>query len=212
MNKIFLLRTLVCAATITACASPVGSTGAALELSGDELAGTLAFLNDPATDFERLDIDCRFYSNSAHETINHRNGPDGRFPGGLDNPYDSWEEFQGVTAIGPAHEQRAFDCAIAFGYVDACTTADSTIIEDYAALDADLSAAVDAAIVDANLSITSGSAMRFYSATIHTACGAVTGYEIRLGRVIDPEGGITETATYTLDADFNVTDAFWDAG
>ena len=211
MNTNFLLRTLLSAAAITGCASPVGSSGAALELSGDELAGTLAFLNDPATDLDRLDIDCRFYSNSARETINHRNGPDGRFPGGLDNPYDTWEEFQGVTAIGPAHEQRAFDCAVAFGYV-ACTTADSTLVEDYAALDADLQAAVDAALVDANASITSGPAMRFFSATTHTACGAVTGYEIRLGRLIDPEGGIIESATYTLDAELNVLDVFWDAG
>ncbi len=194
--------------TLTACAaepanpSSPGSTVASLELDDAVIAQTLAFLNDSETDFERLDVDCGFYSNAARQTIKHRNGRDREYPSADDDRFDTWEEFASVAGVGPAHEERAVECAALFGYV-ACASSESETIDYYDDLPVELQGFVDTEV---------DPSFRFYEAQIESACGSVTGYRVRVGRIIDPEGGIAETIDYTLAPDLTILDEFWDAG
>lgn len=88
-------------------------------LTSAETTGVLDLLNDTATTRNVLDYDCGFYSNAARQTIKHRDGRDRVYPSADDDLFDTVEEFEGVSGVGPAHVRYAVDCARARGYVSA---------------------------------------------------------------------------------------------
>lgn len=209
-----------CVAAI-ACQGPIEQEGPyrnavhGLDLTDEVVAGTLAFLNDASTDFERLDIDCGFYADSARNTIEHRNGSDGVYGRGSDNPFDTWDEFVAVPRIGPVHEEAAILCAVDFGFVTVCDGEVEILFESYDELDAELQAVVDElsdrAMSDSDLYYNPGP-FSFRRVTIYEECGAINAYEVVVGRLIDPECGVTEWIIYVLDASFNIRSITGDAG
>lgn len=79
----------------------------------------LALLNDPATDTARLDNDAALPSDAAANLIAHRNGLDGAFGTGDDDPYDTIAEVDGVSRVGPATLTTLANFAISAGYATA---------------------------------------------------------------------------------------------
>ena len=60
----------------------------------------LAFLNHPTTTKEVLDVDVGLTSTAAGELIAHRDGPDGVYGTGDDDPFDSLQEVDDVKYVG----------------------------------------------------------------------------------------------------------------
>lgn len=85
--------------------------------STSEAAGILAFVNDPKTTLERLDVDCRLYRDSAHKVVQHRNGKDKIYPSADDNPFDTLEELDAVPEVGPVTLEAILACAQSFGFL-----------------------------------------------------------------------------------------------
>ncbi len=66
----------------------------------DELK-LVAFLNDAKTTFQLLDVDVGLNKNAALHLIAHRDGPDSVFGTVDDDPYDSLDEVDAVSYVGP---------------------------------------------------------------------------------------------------------------
>ncbi len=79
--------------------------------------GVVRLLNDPATDFERLDITARLDKRSAAGLIHHRNGPDGIYGTWDDAPFESIEEVDAVKWVGKGALLRLLTFAGKEGYV-----------------------------------------------------------------------------------------------
>ncbi len=109
------------AAALSACVAPesdsVVVTDAELSDGYRDAFGVLAFLNDPATDFQILDIDAALDRRAAQNLIDHRNGPDGQFGTGDDDLFDSVAEVDAIRQVGPATLKRLLEFALANGYV-----------------------------------------------------------------------------------------------
>jgi hypothetical protein len=89
------------------------STGQNLDLLDSK--GFLAFMNDPGTTFEVLDLACEIRRDSAAKIIAHRDGKD-RDPGSADdNPFDSIEELDDVKTVGSATLEQLYLCAYSHG-------------------------------------------------------------------------------------------------
>jgi 5-methylthioadenosine/S-adenosylhomocysteine deaminase len=67
----------------------------------DQEAKLLAFLNHPTTSLDFLDNDVGLNKNAAIQLIAHRNGPDGVYGNGDDDPFDSEVEVDNVSYVGP---------------------------------------------------------------------------------------------------------------
>ena len=67
------------------------SSGVDAPLTADDLA-LLAFLNDPSTTRELLDVEVGLDARSATNLIAHRDGPDGHFPSADDDVFETIAE------------------------------------------------------------------------------------------------------------------------
>ncbi|MDF1561532.1 MAG: hypothetical protein P1V51_00735 [Deltaproteobacteria bacterium] len=220
------LSSLALALFLTACGSAGtfesgASVGRAAILDGDEEAyiaslseyerkGTVWLVNSALTTVQVLDVDCGLQSDAAKHIIREKLRRNGVF--------DTLEQIADVNNVGVYNLSRLTDCAYDKGWIQPDTT---TLYESYAALPTYLQEAVDGLIVLAEESRvcdpSSGwgcysADFRFYWAEVTGHGTVVTEASVQVGRVIDPEGGITETVTYTLDSDLEVVDAWWDAG
>jgi hypothetical protein len=230
-----LIPTLLVLTTLTACGlvppdSPgLGRTGSAIvsneeismisSLSRAERDGTVAFLNDAGTTRAMLDADCRLHSDAASWLIRYRDGKDRVLGTADDNLFDDMYEVADTKEVGPYNLAKAIDCARDHGFVAEEVV---TLIEDYNQLSTEVQAVVED-LIDIATAATAcdngyiqegGCNAPFYFrwAEITSFGSVVTGYLIDVGHLIDPEGGIVENATFTLDADFDILDVTWDAG
>lgn len=121
---------LVCALALSACVDPsadlgsddaelVGRATLTIEDGSPEGIGFLALLNDKNTTLEILDDDVRLNARAAKNIIHHRDGYDRVAGTSDDNPFDSIDEVDGVSWVGPSAMQRILDFALANGWVPA---------------------------------------------------------------------------------------------
>lgn len=69
-------------------------------VSEQEVGIVLAFLNDPATDLETLDVRVGLEARAAENLIAHRNGADGVYPSADDDLYGTLAEVDAVPYVG----------------------------------------------------------------------------------------------------------------
>ena len=90
-----------------------------------EARATLAFLNDPGTDYQLLRIEVDLDARAASALIAHRNGPDTRFETEDDNLFDDIAEVDAVEFIGDEALAAIVDHAVANGYGEDDTDTDA---------------------------------------------------------------------------------------
>lgn len=222
-TPIALALTALLAACGAAPADNLGTSSSAI-VDSDEIAfifslspeartGTVEFVNDSKTTREKLDDECKLHSDAAKKIDRFK-----RRKGGFADIY----ELADVTQVGVWNLSKVVDCATDNGFivVTAPPVVTVTLTETFSDLDPALQTVVNALIVEAqaqaddncryNYNWCYPGTFSFYSAEITHEDGTPVSYAIRIGRTIDL--GITESVDYTLDADFNVLDAYWDAG
>jgi len=107
----------ILALTLVSCSADDPAARAVFGLTAYEEQGLLAFMNDPATTFERLDLDCAIRSDSARNIINTRDGRDG-LPGTADDTlFKSAQEIDDVFMVGPWTMGRLYECAVNYGLI-----------------------------------------------------------------------------------------------
>ncbi|MEM1033136.1 MAG: proprotein convertase P-domain-containing protein [Myxococcota bacterium] len=113
-------------AVVGGCASPaveqaspvaVGANEDALVEGTPEAVGTLRFLNDASTTLAVLDDDVPLNRRAAENLVAHRNGADGVFPSGDDDPFDDLIEVLDVDQVGPKRLERIAAYAASAGFV-----------------------------------------------------------------------------------------------
>jgi hypothetical protein len=102
----------------TAPAAGTGGTADPADLTegGAAALALLAFVNDPATDFARLDVDAGVSSTAATNILAHRDGADALPGGGDDDLFDTVAELDAISYVGPATLEDLASYAIANGY------------------------------------------------------------------------------------------------
>lgn len=116
----FLRLALVLA--LTGCAlSPEGpeaaDTAATQALSERQAEGVLALVNDVETDFELLDVDVALDRRAASNIIARRDGADAEAGTDDDRPFESIDELDAVSYVGPSALRRLEEYAADFGFV-----------------------------------------------------------------------------------------------
>ncbi len=80
--------------------------------------GLLDFVNDAQhTTLYRLDADCGLRSDAARNIVAHRDGSDALVATADDNPFDTLDELEGVSMVGPHAIELLYACASADGYL-----------------------------------------------------------------------------------------------
>ena len=130
MARLIHIVVAATAALALGCAGPEDLAGpddteaatAALIVTGTpDGVGVVRLLNDPSTDFARLDIDARLDRRSAAGLIHHRNGPDGVYGTWDDDVFGSIEEIDAVKWVGSGALLRLLAFADKTGYVPAAS-------------------------------------------------------------------------------------------
>jgi len=180
--------------------------------------GLLAFVNDPGTTFDRLDLDCAIRRDSAHNILHHRDGRDRTAGTADDNPFDMVAELDAVSMVGEWTLERLYGCAADFGFVEldpgVCVPTPFEAGEDdlYEAVEHWSVGELPAALVPM-VDVVLADAMRFahperdlsvypfffVEAKTFLEGGQTVGYEIRVAQTIDPECGIRIYVRYRLD-------------
>lgn len=93
----------------TGSQDPYASDRGPIDLSQEEEALIVEFVNDAATTEPLLDVDVGLDARAAHNIIIHRDGVDGVYPSGDDNPYDSIAELDSVPYVGPSALEKLRD-------------------------------------------------------------------------------------------------------
>lgn len=192
---------------IKLCADSFGYTPTPYELA------VVNFLNDPATDFERLDVDCALYSDAADNLISAR----------AEAPFHSLAQVDAVDQVGPATLDALGQCASAFGFdagdpdpdpqecvpqawEDDFDTEESfwdpAQVPELTALMPSLEAAA-LAYEDPNPYLPR---MQFAEILRYSLAGEVVHYEVRFVQTIDPECGVQLHVRIDLDSCLNQVD------
>ncbi len=88
-----------------------------VELGADLIQPLLTFANDQQrTTFERLDLGCGLRKNAAQNIVDHRDGPDGVPDTADDDLFDSSDELDAVSKVGPVTLSQLGSCARPYGY------------------------------------------------------------------------------------------------
>ena len=97
-----LVATLAVGCADAPSADSLETSTLALAEGSPEAVGLLAFLNDPTTTIDVLDVDVPLNRRTARNLIHHRDGFDGIAGTYDDNLFDSLAEVDGVRWVGPA--------------------------------------------------------------------------------------------------------------
>ncbi len=98
----------------------VDASAQALVLTGTpDGVGVIRLLNDPETDYSRLDIDAKLNARSARTLMHHRNGPDGVLGTWDDTLFTSIESVDAIKWVGEGTLLRLLAFAGKAGYVPA---------------------------------------------------------------------------------------------
>ena len=182
-------------------------------------AGLVNFMNDQAgTTFERLDVDCAIRSDSARNLVAHRDGSDGAAGTADDDLFDTPEEIDEVSMVGPVTMDALTGCARTFGFVGAAPSfepqqeeEEETLetVSDLSALPADLVAVIDSLIAQAYELYADHDIIfpvEFSRVEITYSGPTPVRYHVYLFQKIDPEYGIKLFIEYWLNADLTVDD------
>lgn len=115
----FVALTLGCADVNDAYEAVDGSAQALVLTGSPDGVGVIRLLNDPETDFDRLDVDAALNARSARTLMHHRNGPDGVLGTWDDELFTSIEAVDAVKWVGEGTLLRLLAFAGKAGYVPA---------------------------------------------------------------------------------------------
>jgi len=186
------------------------------QVSVDLEQPVLDFANDgQRTTFERLHTHCGVRKDAATNITLHRDGPDGLFGTPDDDLFQSVQELDDLSRVGPAALSRLWWCAHKFGYLiprdHACTPrllGESApqvrqIIHAIDDLTDDLAAVVSHLQGEAvTWGDPGGQPARFMSVLITSTKGAPVRYEVMFAQVINLADGTAARIVYTLDSCF----------
>jgi hypothetical protein len=175
-------------------------------MSPAERTGTVDFLNDSNTTTAMLDEDCGLYKDAAKWLTKTR-------------PFADIYAAADTKNVGVANLSSTLDCAYEHGYIEGTAEPVTVFYDGFNSTPpTDLQVVIDQLLIetqaeaDACLNGCYSGTFSFFEASVTSVGNTVIGATVRLGRVIDPEGGIVESVDFTLDGDYVVIDAFWDAG
>lgn len=100
MSSVLLIAALYGCADDATRAGADAPEALRIDEGSPEAMGILAFLNDPGTTFQLLDIDVALDARAAESLIEHRDGPDATFGTADDDPYDTIAEVDDQYYVG----------------------------------------------------------------------------------------------------------------
>jgi hypothetical protein len=182
-----------------------------------EKAGLVNFMNDRAgTTFERLDVACGIRSDSARNLILHRDGPDGAPATEDDDPFDTPQEIEDVSMVGPWTMEKLTICAQTFGYVGATPSFEPQeeetsheTAQDLGMLQVELSDVIESLIQDATERYADHDVIfpvEFGQVEIIYSGSDAVRYRVDLYQWLDRECGVQLWIKYWLNAEFEVED------